>query len=267
MSRPQAACLEKDNCLFPFVLLEMIIFAVQNTLITMAITRINLLQLCMITILSGCRNHYVFEQELMDEISRLRKEPKENPIDFTVHFTSVYDPYHCFINRKDRIWQDMILEHNIHEDGELYYCANFYNYGGSIKLYNGYRRDCFVLLGDIQEMRPIKDLANIVITEVINDEKYGEYALVDWKNGNSLGGYSGDTFMTPMAYNAYQTKSGDDNLIFVRFLAEYEHKYMSVIFKGGDFERIVIEKYPNSIGVGLFPGAGHFDPGQFWHQL
>ena len=142
--------------------------------------RLFALLLCSIVILSGC----VSDNEVKQEIARLKKESKDNPLDFTVHNTSMYDPNNGIINRKDKLFQDMILEHNIHEDGEIYYFAYFYNYGGNIKLFNGYRGDCFVLLGYIRTMRHIKDMHSLTITEIIEDEKYGSYALVDWNTGN-----------------------------------------------------------------------------------
>ena len=85
--------------------------------------RLFALLLCSIVILSGC----VSDNEVKQEIARLKKESKDNPLDFTVHNTSMYDPNNGIINRKDKLFQDMILEHNIHEDGEIYYFAYFYN--------------------------------------------------------------------------------------------------------------------------------------------
>lgn len=218
--------------------------------------RLFALLLCSIVILSGC----VSDNEVKQEIARLKKESKDNPLDFTVHNTSMYDPNNGIINRKDKLFQDMILEHNIHEDGEIYYFAYFYNYGGNIKLFNGYRGDCFVLLGYIRTMRHIKDMHSLTITEIIEDEKYGSYALVDWNTGNKT---IRNVFMTPMAYYGYQTRH-DENMISVQF--QGDDKYMNVIFCGNDFERIMINKFPEKIEDGTFVGAGKNGHGQFWHQ-
>ena len=218
-------------------------------------TRIFTLLFCSIVLLSGCNSEHG-NDELKQEIARLKKESKENPYDFDVHMTSMYDSDLGCINRKDRIWQDMILRPEIGS-----FSADFYNYGGDIRLFYGFRNDCFVPLGHIQAMGHVEDMHSLSFSRIIEDEKYGLYAIVDWEVDNRI---LKDIYMTPMAYHAYRTRSGDENLIFVQFTGD--NKLMNVIFQGDSFARIMVKYHSNDIGNGLFPGAGKSGHGQFWHQ-
>jgi len=212
---------------------------------------------CSIVMLSSCNSENA-DNEVTKEIARLKKEKKEDSY-YRVHETSVYDPEYGFINRKDRLWQDMFLDPGIGRNG-LSFSAYFYNYGDSIKLFNGCRNDCFIPLGHIQVMLHIDDMHSLRFNRIIEDEKYGLYAIVDWEIGNIT---LYDIYMTPMAYQAYRTRSGDDNLIFVQFVGD--NKFMNVIFRGDYFAKEMVENHSDEISDNLFAGAENSGQGQFWH--
>lgn len=71
-------------------------------------TIISFLIVCVFATLYGCSDNVsdYHVNSVKMEIKRLKKESKENPYDFSVHLTSMYDSELGYINRKDRLWQD-----------------------------------------------------------------------------------------------------------------------------------------------------------------
>ena len=227
-------------------------------------TIISFLIVCVFATLYGCSDnvsdHHVNSVKM--EIKRLKKESKENPYDFSVHLTSMYDSELGYINRKDRLWQDMIFKPVLYADGQIEWDASFFNYGGDVKLYNRFIYDSYVPIGSINVIQHIADLHTIWIREMIDDEKYGGYAIVEWKTNNGL---ITDILMTPMAYHAYKTRSGDENLIFVQFKGV--DKYLNVIFEGDHIETMVVKRFSNSIRDNLEACGGNSGYGNYWQSF
>lgn len=227
-------------------------------------TIISLLIFCAFAVLCGCHEsgNKSLKQDVEKEISRLKKDYKEDALGYDLHLTSIYEPEGGYINRRDRVFQDFILNPRIGENG-IYYSAYFYNYGGDIKLFNGFINDSFVpAFGHIQGMTNIKDMHSLRIKETRVDDKYGSYAIVDWSAGNGM--TICDIYMTPMAYHGYRTRN-DENLILVQIIGG--DKYLNIIVCGDYFERIMVNQFSNAIEDGLFPGAGKSGHGQFWQLI
>lgn len=212
-------------------------------------------------LISSCNSDNIYEKKIKQEIARLKSEIRNDPYGFDVHITSMYDKEDGRINRKDYLWQDMILKPFISMEGDLCFQACFYNYGGDVKLSTKHRRDYFVNLGEIEYIAYIDNLNCLWIKQVFEDEKYGLYSLADWQCGNE---YYGSILLTPMAYHAYLTRSGDDNLVYVRFRCEGQ--YLNVIFRCGAYEQVIVKYYPMSIYEGLCVGSGASTYGKFWHK-
>lgn len=185
--------------------------------------------LCLFSIISGCsRGIDIKEKELDKEIHRLKDLSRNEPFDFSVHTTSAYDTELGCINRKDRLWQDIIVETKYYSGGVDHWLY-FYNYGKDIKLFKKMMSDMFIL--------PFNDVANIellyrdyfVINKLVEDEKYGTSALGTYINGNRV---IEDVFMTPMAYREY-AENDIEELIFVQFEDSDEISYKNIIFRGG----------------------------------
>lgn len=227
-------------------------------------TIISFLIVCVFATLYGCSDNVsdYHVNSVKMEIKRLKKESKENPYEFHVHLTSMYDSELGCINRKDRLWQDMIFKPVLYADGQIEWDASFFNYGGDVKLYNGFIYDSYVPIGSINVIQHIADLHTIWIKDRIDDEKYGGYAIVEWKTNNGL---ITDILMTPMAYHAYKTRSGDENLIFVQFKGV--DKYLNVIFQGDHIETMVAKRFSNSIRDNLKAGGGNSGYGNYWQSF
>lgn len=221
------------------------------------------LLLCSLLAFNSCNNgNKNLNQNVKNEISRLKKEAKENPYEFDVHMTSMYNKELGFINRKDRVWQDILLEPISGVRGINYYSAYFFNYGDDIKLSNGMVYNTFVPIGKIVGMARVKDLHSLQFKMISNSEQYGEYAIVDWHIGNNV---ISDVFLTPLAYHAYQTRTNDECLVFVQFQSGQE--YMNVIFCGNFFVCDIIEYSINYIKEGIAASSGSSGLGRFWHTL
>jgi len=184
--------------------------------------------LCLFSIISGCsRGIDSKEKELEKEIHRLKDLSRNDPLDFTVHMTSVFDTELGCINRKDRLWQDIIVETKYYSGGVDHWFY-FYNYGKDIKLFKKMRSDMFIL--------PLIDVASIrllnrdcfVIDRFVEDEKYGVCASATLIIGNRV---IEDVFMTPMAYREY-AKNKIERLIFVQFEDSDDINYRNIIFCG-----------------------------------
>lgn len=214
--------------------------------------------------LYGCSNNVSDSQDndVKKEIKRLKKEAKENPYEFSVHMTSMYDPEMGCINRKDRLRQDIIFEPLLYTDGQISWRASFFNYGGDVRLYNGCIYDAYVPIGSINVIQHITDLHSIWFKARLDDKKYGGYAVVDWKTSNGL---ITDILMTPMAYYAYQTRRGDEGLIFVQFKGN--DKYLNVIFCGGSVETMVTKRFSESIFDNFMAGGGNKGYGNYWQKI
>ncbi len=220
--------------------------------------------LCAFATLYGCHggSNESLKEDVEKEIARLKKDYKEDALGYDLHLTSIYEPEEGYINRRDRLFQDFKLNPGIGENG-VCFSAYFYNYGGDIKLFNGFVNDCFVpAFGHIQGMAHIEDMHTLRIKRTRVDDKYGSYAIVDWTAGNGM--TISDIYMTPMAYHGYRTRN-DENLIFVQIIGG--DKYLNIIVCGDYFERIMVDHSPNAIEDGLFPGAGKSGHGQFWQLI
>jgi hypothetical protein len=141
----------------------------------------------------------------------------------------------------------------------------FYNYGGNIKLFNGYIDDSFVqTLGQINAILAIQNINEFTIGNRNTDEKYGDWAYVNVSNGMST---LTNIFMTPLALKAYD-KGERDNFIFVNFSSD--DKYMNVIFHGTNKESMIASKFQNTIisnSMGFNVNGPNTGPGIFWHEI
>lgn len=182
-----------------------------------------------------------------------------------------FDKKNQRINYKDCLEKDIKANLSVQLNTQNYNTATlacmftYYNYGGNIRLCNAMKDDDFVLgIGKIQYMQTVNKNDQISITNKFDDDKYGEWALVNFSTNN----FSVDNvFLTPLAMKAY--KNGlDENLIFVQFQADY--KYMEVIFAGDNDETGVVHFCPhlimqddNAMSIDALEGG----PGRFWHDI
>lgn len=96
----------------------------------------------------------------------------------------------------------------------------FFNYGDDIRLFNGGKENYFIKsIGTIEALNPLGDTDCMKITQVQENETYGPWA---YASVYFLGMTINDVFVTPLAYNAYN--SGDtSNLLFVILKASERH--------------------------------------------
>ena len=206
-------------------------------------------------LLSSCSNveNETAAQEVSEEIKRLKSSLRQDPY-FDVHGTSVYDVENGCIYYRTRIWQDVKV--NTDFLGGDFGCLTFFNYGGGKEtLHDGYRRDAFVSLGNVINVSYLQNPSKLSVIEVIDDEKYGSWARVRYEDGV-------DILMTPMAYRAYKTRSGDDNLIFVQIKSK--DSYLNAIFRGDDFACNVIRYSKSQVLGGM---EIHSPDSRFWHKI
>lgn len=141
---------------------------------------------------------------------------------------------------------------------------SFFNYGEDIRLFNGCKDDYFITsIGYINIAYALEEEDNIEIVSENHSEKYGDWALVNLKIGNT---FMRDVFMTPLSMKAY--KEDDNNsFIFIQFVANKKH--MNVLFCGGPTEWIIVNNCPNFI-LPRYELTYDIDkpisgPGRFWH--
>lgn len=141
---------------------------------------------------------------------------------------------------------------------------SFYNYGGDLRLLNGYRDDLFVIgLGEISYINHLSAV-NIKIISTHKSKKYGDWAFVNIPFGNNI---LKNVFMTPLAMKAYKNNIRD-NFILVVFVEKDKH--MSVIFYGDSNDCLIVDNFSKNIMSGVKPISdidSFIDgPGQFWFE-
>lgn len=203
------------------------------------------------------------------------KDNKEKAFDYDAEWlkntTPEFDTERQVIYYKENMKYDIkgniAVPYSINNTIEYKYACefSFYNYGEDIRLFNGCNDDCFITgIGTIHYAYVLKREDKIEIASKMQNQKYGDWALVNLSIGND---YITDVFMTPLAMKAYK-EGDDDSFIFMQFVSS--NKYMNVLFYGGPRECIIIANCPNVILTRSEPSYNidtpKSGPGQFWHQ-
>lgn len=182
-----------------------------------------------------------------------------------------YDKNNHYIYYKELMEKDIRAEIDVpfnpnNPNEMLIACRfSFFNYGGDIRLFKGVRDDVFATsIGTIAYAKCLDNQDILFITNIFNDEKYGEWAL---GNVTITGITAFNVFITPLAMKAYKEKK-NDALIFVQFFAA--DKFMNVLFVGDTKECLIVTKCQNDIirDKNVFGINGLNDgPGRFWNQI
>lgn len=206
--------------------------------------------------LNSLEDDYI-KQELGKEVSRLIKEAKEASYDFDVNNTSIYENEFGAIRlRYDFLKQDLIFEPVVYSedctnDDCIHYTPYFYNYGGDVILTSHARRDRFLILGSIEEIKIVDDVNKLKFKYIIENEKYGQSAIIDWETENDT---IKNIYMTPMALHKFKNVYDDERFVYIRSSVRYDegdfpfcYKDVNVIFYVSGFERFIIKNKEENI--------------------